>query len=257
VDKITAFILTQNNSRTIGKCIESVAWCDEIVVIDSFSDDNTLEIVRTLPQVRIFQHQYINARLQRIWGMPHVKTKWVFIIDSDEYCPDMLKNKIYDLLNDNNDMHDGYLFFTRTMFLGRLLRHQDYLSSYGKRLVLTSIATRYKQETRVHASIRLDNQLKIEKSYYLVHDPIENLRKHMAKVDKYAYWQAQDLFDKGNNVAWYHFVIRPAGKFLKHYVIKGGFRDGLAGLIICLMGGWSVFLKFIYLKELRNNAANK
>jgi glycosyltransferase involved in cell wall biosynthesis len=257
VDKVTAFILTQNNERTIGKCINSVSWCDEIIVIDSYSDDKTLDIIREHPLTRIFQHQYTNAREQRIWGMQYVSTKWVFIIDSDEYCPEMLKNKIKEILNDINDKYDGFLFFTRTLFMGKLLNHQDYLSSYGKRLVLSSVATRYWKDTRVHASIRLDNKKYIEKSCFLVHDPIGSIHQHMVKVDKYAYWQAQDMYDSGKKISWYHLLLRPIGKFLKHYIIYRGFMDGLPGLIICMMGAWSVFLKFLYLKEMQYNATNK
>jgi glycosyltransferase involved in cell wall biosynthesis len=251
MDYVTAFILTQNNERTIKRCLDSVLWCDDIVAIDSFSTDKTFEILKSTPKVRIFQHNYSNAREQRIWGMPNVCTKWVFIIDSDEYCPDKLKNKIIEILTKNNDKHDGYLFFTRTFFMGRLLIHQDYLSSYGKRLVLTSVATRYWKDTRVHASIQLDNKKFVDKRYYLVHNPIVNLRQHMIKVDKYAFGQAQDMFENRKKVFWYHLIIRPLGKFLKHYIVYKGFLDGFPGLIICLLGSWSVFLKFMYLKEMR------
>ncbi len=250
---VTAFILTQNNIRTIRKCIDSVLWCDEIVVIDSFSDDGTIDLLQSYRQIRLYQHQYTNAREQRIWGMPHVLTKWVFIIDSDEFCPDKLRDKIIEVLRTETGLYDGYLIRTRTIFMGRLLSHKDYLSSYGKRLVLTKVATRYWREVNVHASIRLDNKKYIDRIYYLVHDPIQSLRQHIDKMCKYANWQAEDMYASGKKVRFWHLTFRPMGKFLKHYVFYLGFLDGFQGLIICMLGGWSVFLKFMYLKEKKHN----
>jgi len=254
---LSAFILTQNNIHTIKACLDSLTWCTSVIVIDSFSTDGTLEIVRNYSNTKVYQHQYTTAREQRIWGMQYVVTKWVFIIDSDEYCPEKLRNKIIEILKSNNDAHDGYLFFTRTYFMGKLLTHRDYLSSYGKRLVLTSIATRYWRKTRVHASIQLDHKKYINKSYYLIHDPIRSFSLLTIKMSRYAKWQAEDMYENGKVVVWWHIFLRPIGKFLRHYILYGGFRDGLQGLIICLLGGWSVCLKFLFLMEIYENEKNR
>ncbi|MDP3113826.1 MAG: glycosyltransferase family 2 protein [Candidatus Cloacimonadaceae bacterium] len=247
---VSAFVLTQNSERTIKACLESVQWCDSVVLIDSFSEDDTLNIAKAYENVIIHQHQYTNAREQRTWGMRHVQTQWVFIIDSDEYCPPNLRDKILSILQSSDTQHDGYLFMTRTIFMGKLLTHQDYLSSYGKRLVHTNIATRYWRNTRVHASIRLDNKKYIARKYYLVHNPIASFSQHISKASKYAMWQAQDMYDNNKKAYWWHFVLRPGGKFLRHYLINGGWRDGMQGFVICALGASCVFLKFLYLKEL-------
>jgi len=250
-DKVTAFILTQNNQRTIRRCLDSVSWCDEIVVIDSNSSDNTLQIINEFSQIKLYHHQYTNAREQRIWGMQHVNTEWVFIIDSDEYCSASLKDKLQDMLSTDNLNYDGFLIFTRTLFFGKLLKHQDFISSFGKRLVRTSIAVNYKENVRVHASIILVKKTRLSKKYYLVHDPIDNLSNHFVKMSRYAKWQAEDMYEKNKSFQWWHVFLRPTSKFMKLYFINGGWRDGIRGLIICLLGGWSVFLKFLYLYELK------
>ena len=247
---ISAFVLTQNNAATIAACLNSLGWCDQVVVIDSYSNDGTLEIVARYPNAAVYQHEYTNAREQRIWGMPHVSTKWVFIIDSDEICPPLLRDKIITILKSGSEEYDGYRFLIRTIFMGRLLKHRDYISSFGKRLVLTRIATRYKEEASVHASIRLDNMCNVPGKYYLIHDPIRGFQQQLAKMVRYAKWQAEDMHKKGKLVHWWHFTLRPAYKFITFYLGRGGFRDGIPGLVISILAGWSVFLKYLMLKEM-------
>lgn len=254
---LSAFVLTQNNIRTIRACLDSLTWCPKVVVIDSFSTDGTLEIVKSYPNTELWQHQYTNAMEQRLWGMPHVTSKWTFIIDSDEVCPPELRDKILELLRDENSPNDGYIFLTRTKFFGKLLRHQDYMSSKGKRLVLTSVATRYWRKARVHASIRLDNKKYMPDRYFLIHDPIESLDSHFAKMRRYARWQAEDMYEKGKRCRWWHLTLRPLGKFLQYYILRGAFRDGWRGILICVMGAMQVALKYLLLAELQHQSADR
>jgi glycosyltransferase involved in cell wall biosynthesis len=253
---LSAFVLTQNNLRTIKACLDSLTWCPQVVVIDSFSTDGTVEIVKSYPNTMLWQHQYSNAQEQRIWGMQHVKSKWTLIIDSDELCPSGLRDVIQDILKDENNPHDGYIFLTRTMFMGRLLKHQDYMSSKGKRLVLTSIATRYWRKARVHASIRLDHRKIMPERYYLIHDPIDSLDAHFAKMRRYARWQAEDMYEKGKKTRWWHLTLRPVGKLLQYYLMRGAFRDGWRGLMICAMGAVQVSLKYLLLAELEHGSGS-
>lgn len=251
---LTAFVLTQNNIRTIAACLDSLTWCERVVVIDSFSTDGTLEILARYPNVDLYQHLYTNAREQRIWGMAKVCTKWTFIIDSDEICPPLTRDKLIQIVNSGDETHDGYLFLTRTKVMGRLLRHQDCMSSMGKRLILTSVATRYWRPARVHASIRLDSKKYLSHQYYLIHDPIGSFSEHFRKLARYTQWQAQDLFDQGKLARWWHFTLRPVGKFLHFYLLRGGIRDGRAGLIVCVIGAISVAMKYINLAEMNHEA---
>ena len=249
---VSAFILTQNNETTIGECLESVQWCDEIVVIDSFSTDATLDIVARYPKARVHQHAYTTAAEQRIWGMPHVTTEWVFIIDSDEACTPPLAARLQQILAQERIEPDGYVVSMRTRFLGRQMKQLDYLSSRGKRLVLTSVATRYKQNSRVHAKIQLDRLARLPDRYRMIHNPIRSMQQHLAKMTRYASWQAQDMHDRGKTAHWWHFTLRPMYKFFHYYVILGQFKDGVRGLILSMLAGWSIFLKYLLLLELQH-----
>lgn len=247
---LTTFILTQNNRRTIKACLDSVAWCNEVVIIDSFSTDETLEIARTYPNVKIHQHLYTNAREQRIWGMSFVNTKWTFILDSDEECPPVLRDKIIELVQNDDGNHDGYVFLTRTYFLGKLLTHRDCMSGMGKRLVLTAVATRYEKDVRVHARVVLNNPKKLPYKYYLIHNPIDTLSQHFTKMIRYARWQAEDMYDNNKRINWWNVTLQPAWKFFRFYILQGGIRDGLQGLVICCLGAIGVVLKYVFYAEM-------
>ncbi|MCB5295478.1 MAG: glycosyltransferase family 2 protein [Candidatus Cloacimonetes bacterium] len=254
---VTGFVLTQNNERTLKACLDSLYWCDEIIVVDSFSTDTTEAIAKSYPKVRFLQHEYENYMEQRIWGIPHVKTKWTFTLDSDEVCSDPLREKIIEILKSGDETHDGYLFLIRTQIFGKLLKHQDLLSSRGKRLVMTKHATRYWRPARVHAQLRLDNKKEMPAKYYIIHNPIGSFSDHFRKMARYSRWQAQDMFDAGKRARWWHFTLRPVGKFLQFYIIKGGFRDGIEGLVVCALGAVNVAMKHIILAEMNHEAGRR
>jgi glycosyltransferase involved in cell wall biosynthesis len=254
---VTGFVLTQNNEKTLRECLDSIQWCDEIIVVDSFSTDSTEAIAKSYPKVRFLQHEYENYMEQRIWGIPKVKTKWTFSLDSDEVCSIPLRDKIIEILNSGDETHDGYLFLIRTQIFGKLLKHQDLLSSRGKRLVMTKHATRYWKPARVHAQLRLDNKKVMPNEFYIIHNPIDSFTDHFRKMARYTRWQAQDMFDAGKKVYWWHFTLRPMGKFLHFYIIKGGFRDGLEGLVVCALGAVNVAMKHIILAEMNHEAKRR
>ena len=97
-EKVTAIIPTFNNEKIIRRCLESVRWADEILVIDSFSTDATLDICREYG-ARIIQHEYINSALQKNWAILQAKHDWIFLLDTDEYLEDGLGDEIFDALN--------------------------------------------------------------------------------------------------------------------------------------------------------------
>jgi hypothetical protein len=90
--------------------------------------------------------------------------------------------------------------------------------------------------------------------YYIIHNPIDSFSDHFRKMARYTKWQALDMFEAGKKARWWHFTLRPIGKFLQYYIIKGGFRDGLEGLIVCSLGAVNVAMKHIILAEMNHEA---
>ncbi|MFZ1945955.1 MAG: glycosyltransferase family 2 protein, partial [bacterium] len=124
---ISAFIPVQNVGHIIRDCLESVAWVDEIFVVDAFSTDDTVQVCRQFPNVTVVQHEYENSGRQRTWGMPQVAHEWVLIIDSDERCSPGLRKEIEGILSLDETPYDCYRVNIRTLFYGRMLKHKTYL----------------------------------------------------------------------------------------------------------------------------------
>jgi len=249
--KISAFIPVQNVEDIIEDCLNSITWVDEIFIVDAFSTDRTVEICKRYPNVKILQHEYVNSATQRTWGMPQVANEWVFIIDSDERCTPRLKEEIEKILSLDEIPYDGYKVTIKTQFYGKLLSHKTHLGHRGKRLVRKELHKKFVMK-RVHGGMRIKNLSWIEnKDAYLIHIPIRDFKSQWQKMIRYAIWAAEDMYEKGKDVRWFHFTLRPFYKFFHFYVIRGGFRDGVRGLIVCAIGGIIVFMKYYKLFELR------
>ena len=250
--KLSAFIPVQNVEDIIEDCLKSITWVDEIFIVDAFSTDNTVEICKKYPNVKLVQHEYKNSGAQRIWGMPQVAFNWVFIIDSDERCTPKLREEIENILSMDEIPFDGYNIHIKTKFMGKLLFHDTYLGSGGKRLVRKELHKNYVLK-RVHAKLKIDKLTWLRnKKAYLIHIPIRDSKSQWHKMSRYASWAAEDMYENNKKVHWYHFAIRPLYKFFQYYFIRGGIVDGIQGLIICGLAGISIFMKYYKLFEFRN-----
>lgn len=255
--KLSAFIPVQNVEDIIEACLESIQWIDEIFIVDAFSTDKTLEICRKYPNVKIVQHEYENSGAQRVWGMPQVAHEWVLIIDSDERCTSELRKEIERILSMEEIPFDGYNVYIKTKFFGKLLYHDTYLGSGGKRLVRRALHKNYVLK-RVHAKLKFDKMSRIHnKRAYLIHIPIRDFKANWEKMIRYAIWAAEDMYDQGKKVHWYHFSLRPFYKFFHYYIIRRGFLDGIRGLILCGLAGIWVFMKYYKLFEMYKKNENE
>ena len=124
-EKLTALIVTGNERDKIGRCLESVKWADEIlVVVDSRSDDGTEQICRQYTD-RVLRHEYKDCGTQKNWALPQATHPWVFIIDADEEATPELQQKIGDMLASQPSPCDGYYVRRRSFFLGKMIDHTD------------------------------------------------------------------------------------------------------------------------------------
>ncbi len=242
--KLSVFIPVQNVADIIENTLDSIRWVDEIFIVDSFSTDDTVEICRRYPKVKIVQHEYENSGAQRMWGMPQVKCDWIFVIDSDEICTPELRARIDEILSSDSPQYDGYRVRIKSKLLGKIQNHEHYLGWSGMRLFKKEMINKYKIK-RVHSKMNINPEGKIiGEGAYIIHEPIRDFAGAIKKMIRYAEWAAQDMFEKGKRVRWYHFTIRPLHKFFVLYIIRLGFLDGIRGLILCTMASFSVFLKY-------------
>ena len=240
---LTAIIPCFNEQDMIGDCLASVKFANEIMVVDSFSTDRTLDIAKPLA-TRVLQHKYDNSAAQKNWAIPQARNEWVLIVDSDERVPASLAREIQYILE--KPQFDGYWIRRRNFFMGREIRHGTWGTDKVLRLFRRDKA-RYQQK-HVHAEIELDGNAGSCREK-LDHYSYRTLDDFMRKAGRYSAWGAMNARDQGKQASGWRIFGHGTGHFLKSYVAKQGFRDGTPGLIIAFMEGFHAFLKYSKLWE--------
>lgn len=243
--KITVLIPTFNEENNIRDCLESVKWADEILVVDSFSSDRTVEISREFTD-RIIQHEYINSATQKNWAIPQATHPWVLVVDSDERVTPGLRDEIVSVLQGDGNGYDGFYIYRINHFLGKRINHCGWNRDDVLRLFRRDKG-RY-QDREVHADVVLEGKSTHLKGKFL-HFTFRNFEQYFKKFDRYTTQAAGDRARKTSKVRWYHLTLRPAFRFFKQYVLRAGFLDGREGLIICSLAAFSVFMKYAKLWE--------
>ncbi len=247
MEKITAIIPTFNEAHNIEAAIKSVDFADEIIIVDSYSTDNTLELAKKYTDF-ILQRDYEYSASQKNWVIPRATHEWIFLLDADERVTPELRSEILSLLK-NPSLTDfsGYWIGRENDFMGRRPRFGGW-NDKVIRLFRKSLC-QY-EDKKVHAEIISTGNIGVLKAK-LDHNTYVSFDQHIAKLDRYAWWQANDLDKETGKLTAYHFFIKPSWRFFKHYIIQGGFRDGLVGFVISYLYGYSVFTRYIKIWLLR------
>jgi glycosyltransferase involved in cell wall biosynthesis len=244
VTPLTAIIPCFNEEAVIEPCLASVQFADEILVVDSFSTDRTLEIARKYA-TRVLQHEYENSAAQKNWAIPQAKHDWVLIVDSDERVPADLATEIQKLLK--TPTFDGYWIRRRNFFLGREIRHGTWKTDKVLRLFRRDKASY--QPKHVHAEIELQGEAGWCGGQ-LDHYSYRTLDDFLRKAGRYSTWGALNARDQGKSASGARILGHSMAHFFKSYVAKQGFRDGTPGLIIAFMESFHSFLKYAKLWEI-------
>ncbi len=252
-EKITVLIPCFNEEEMIEGCLESVKWADEILIVDSFSTDKTLEIARKY-NPHIIQHEYINSAAQKNWAIPQAKYPWVLIVDADERVTPQLRDEILEILEKGTE-YSAFRIYRQNHFMGFKINHCGWDKDDVIRLFRRDKG-RY-EEKHVHADMIIDGKIGVLKGK-LLHYTIRSFEQYMKKFDRYTSWAALDRSKKTKKVKWYHITLRPLWRFFRQYILKLGFLDGMPGLILCILASFSVFMKYAKLWELQvKNEKNK
>jgi glycosyltransferase involved in cell wall biosynthesis len=227
--KLTALIPCYNEEENIEACLQSVMWADEVLAVDSFSTDRTIDILRKYTG-RILQHEYINSAAQKNWAIPQAKYEWVLIVDSDERVPPALRDEIQELLRRDPDK-DGYWIHRSNQLMGKPVKYSGWGRDSVLRLFRRDLG-RYRVK-RVHAEIELESTGML--TARLEHHTVSSMASWIAKIDRYTTWKAQDKFEKGVSSPVLHLLLRPPCRFFKDFVLRLGILDGWRGFLIAAM----------------------
>jgi glycosyltransferase involved in cell wall biosynthesis len=247
MNRLSVIIITHNEEENIKHCLESVKWSDEIVIVDSFSSDKTLEIAREYTP-KVFQNKWTNFSRQKNLALGKASSEWVLNIDADERVTPELKDEILSILNSQSLSFDGYYIPLRNYYLGRWIRHCGWYPDYHLRLFRRQKG-RFNQRA-VHESIVVEGKKGYLKSH-LNHHSYKNLADHLTRINKYTSLAAQEMFKDRRRATVFDLLFRPPARFIAMYLIKGGFLDGIQGLIISLISSFYVLAKYLRLWELQ------
>lgn len=236
--KITAIITTFNEEENIAKCLNSIKWADEILVIDSYSTDHTVAICEKF-EAKILQRKYKYAADQKNWAIPQATHPWIVILDADEVAEPSLEDEISNLL-ETTPKHSAYWIRRTNFFLEKKVR---FCGWQNDRVIRFFHRDFHKYENKmVHEEIAFSEKIGVLKSKIL-HYTAENLHKYNDKIERYAKYAAQQNILRNKKINYFHLYIKPAYKFVSSYIIRGGILDGAIGLKICCFRARETWLK--------------
>jgi glycosyltransferase involved in cell wall biosynthesis len=250
--RVSGLVTCFNEEHNIGDCIESMHWCDEIIVVDSFSTDRTPEIAQRYDRVRFFQREYFGAGAQKNWALKQVRYPWVFLLDSDERCTPELRTEVEDLLARGPD-HLAYTINRDVFFLGERIRFSGWQRDRVARLFKTGTA--YYENRRVHSLLHTTGEAPILASSMEHHMVDLSFDEYAFRLAKYGYWGAAQGWRDGMRPGVSDVVLRPLWRFIRTYLIQLGILDGGRGLVFCALQSYSAYMKYAILWGWRVNEA--
>ena len=242
---ITGLVLTYNGERLLGKCLESLAFCDAVIVVDSFSSDATESIAREHGATFV-QHPWSGALPQFEYALGLVETDWVVSLDQDEICSEPLRDAILAALPGAPADLCGFTPARRSWYYDRFLKHSGW---YPDRLlrVFRRNGVHFTQ-SGAHEHIDPNGRTR-ELDGDILHYPYKHFREHLDKINSYAQQGADDLAARGKKGGLALGVLHGIGRFLRIYLLKKGFLDGKAGFINAVHGAFYAFLKYVRVDE--------
>jgi glycosyltransferase involved in cell wall biosynthesis len=239
VPRLTAIIITKNEAANIGACLESVAFCDEHIVVDSGSDDDTPAIAKS-KGAHLTEHPWQGFGPQKNFALSLAAGEWVLSIDADERVTPELAAAIVQSISEGNA--DGYEIRRRTRFLGKEMLQSRLFPDYILRLFRRGRA-RF-TDALVHEGIVCSGPV-ARLSEALLHDPVMRLEDAISRIDRYSTASAEMLVTKGRNVSFATGIAHGMWMFLRIYILRLGFLDGRVGFLFAVANAEGSYYRYM------------
>ncbi|PQJ23147.1 glycosyltransferase family 2 protein [Tenacibaculum sp. SG-28] len=243
--KITAIIPTLNEEIHIEEAIKSLGFADEIIVIDSMSTDNTVELAKRL-NVKIILRKFDDFSSQKNFAIDQAEHKWIYILDADERVTPEVQKEILEAVKNPGD-YVGFYLRRNFFFMKKNIKYGGCQRDKVVRLFLKEFC-RYDGK-KVHETIVANGKLGFFK-HKIEHFSYRNYNHYIAKIHRYAALRARQYHEAGKKVNVYHMLVKPPVRFVIHYFIRRGFLDGFEGLIFAKVHAYSVFTRYVKLRLL-------
>lgn len=248
--QLSLAIICLNEAANIERCIRSVPFATDVVVLDSGSTDRTREIAAACG-ARVFDEEWRGFRAQKQRATDLCVNDWVLSLDADEALSPEAQQELQALLTSDLS-HDGYEMPRVSWNLGRWIRHGGWYPDWQLRLFNRKQAS-WQGGEHVHERVNATNVARLKSP--IQHWPFENLAEQVSTNNRYSGLGAKELFSRGKRFSVPKLIWKPISKFLETYFVKLGCLDGMAGFIIAVGAAYSVFMKFAKLWELEREAA--
>lgn len=244
---VSVNIICKNEEKNIKDCLKSVQWADEIVVVDGESSDNTVEIAKRYTD-KVFTNKWEGFAKQRSFALAKSTKDWVLVLDADERCSPELKDEILSSLKSNDLVFKGFKLPRRNFFLGKWIKHGGWYPGYQMRLFNRDNVT--VSDRLVHEGYEINGETGTMKSD-IIHYTVQSVFEFMNRVNGYSNMQAEEKYKNGN-IGFTAIFIQPLKSFVVQYIFKGGFRDGIHGLMVFNFDAITRMLTYMKIWELQN-----
>jgi glycosyltransferase involved in cell wall biosynthesis len=255
--KISAVIITFNEEENIRAACESVAWADEIVVVDAESTDATRDVAKSCG-AKVLVNQWPGFAAQKQFATDAAMSDWVFSLDADERVSTELRTSIEAVRQqDEADLADGYRVPRRTFYLGKWIRGGGWYPDYQLRLFNRRRGSW--GDRLIHESFKLESNARVETlSGDLLHYTVRDAAQHQQMIEqRYAPLGAQQMFREGRRTSSLKVAVAGPSAFVRSFILKGGWRDGTAGWTIARFAARHASLKHRLLLDLQSSKQEK
>ena len=241
---LSACIITLNEADRIEACIDSLAFCAEIVVVDSGSSDATRELAAA-KGARVVVHQFAGYRAQKDFAVQSAQHDWVLCLDADERVSPELRDAIEAQRAHAFEGAAGYRFARATNYFGAYLRHGNAYPDRVRRL-FDRRRGGWRGDREIHEHVTIDGPV-ATLAGDLLHDAYRSLDDQLRRLERYASMMAEHMHARGRRARWWNIVLNPWWRFVRGYVLRLGFLDGWRGLVFAYVEANYVRQKFIKL----------
>jgi len=241
---LSVTVITKNEARNLGDCLRSVAWAQEIVVVDEFSSDGTVDVAKGLG-ARVYQEPWKGFAGQKNSAVDKTTGDWILSLDADERIPLPLKEEIEETIGRNDAFH-GYFIARKNFFSGQWIRHGGWYPDYCLRL-FKKRSGRF-EERAVHEKVVVTGSTGYLRNP-LEHYTYGSVADYLIRMERYSRLAALEIAEAQRPALWSALTLRPAFTFLNMYLLRGGFLDGKKGLFLAASYAYYTFLKYYRFSE--------
>jgi (heptosyl)LPS beta-1,4-glucosyltransferase len=243
--KLAAVVLTRNETRNIVECLSTLGWADDLVVLDSLSTDETVELAKAAGAT-VFLHPFHDYASQRNAGLELVDSDWIFFVDADERATPELAQEVRDVIEHRTEA--GWWVPRKNYIFGKWIRHTGWYPDYQLRLLKRGRA-HYDPARHVHELVLLDGEAGHLKNT-LTHHNYQTISQFWQKQTVYTDYDARIMFSEGIRPKWRNFILQPVREFWRRYITWQGYRDGAHGLFLSLLMAYFHWVMYVRLRSL-------